>query len=231
MHHKFQLSSVFRALLAFPRIPSYTYKPLDKPSESIRLVALQPSPFISSPIQCRVIETSWVEEKSETSHLKGFVALSYTWGSPHPKSTISIDGRPFEITRNLEKALRHLRLPRTELRLWADSICINQSDDEEKNRHVRQMRSIYSAGNETTIFLGEATEGSDVLLSAINDARLDIMLATSKAAVVKRLMKSSRLNRRELIDKAFQILGRRYWRRIWIFQEIVVSDNPMVQCG
>ena len=148
-----------------------------------------------------------------------------------PKSEIEIDGRPFEITRNLELALRYLRLQRTELRLWADSISINQDDTEERNRHVRYMRSIYSAANETTIFLGEATEGSDALLHAMDRSKVDIALATTKNAVVKSLMNASGLSKTELMEKAFEILWRRYWRRIWIFQEIVVSDNPWVQCG
>jgi hypothetical protein len=231
MHHKFQLSSVIRTLLAFPRVPSYSYKSLDSPKDSIRLVLLQPAPYLTSPIRCRVIETTLSQEKSNSSGLKGYAALSYTWGNPIPKSEIEIDGRPFEITKNLDLALRHLRPQRTELRLWADSISINQDDTEERNRHVRQMRSIYSAANETTIFLGEATEGSDVLLHAMNDAKIDIALATSKGAVVKALMNASGLSKRELIEKAFEIMWRRYWRRIWIFQEIVSSNNPWVQCG
>jgi hypothetical protein len=105
------------------------------------------------------------------------------------------------------------------------------ADTEEKNRHVRQMRSIYSAANETTIFLGEATEGSDTLLNAMNHAKVEIALATTKNAVIKSLMNASGLSKKELVKKAFEILWRRYWRRIWIFQEIVVSDNPWVQCG
>jgi hypothetical protein len=105
------------------------------------------------------------------------------------------------------------------------------ADIAERNRHVRQMRSIYSAANETTLFLGEATKGSDALLHAMDHAKVEIALATTKNAVVKSLMNASGLSKRELIEKAFEILWRRYWRRIWIFQEIVVSDNPWVQCG
>jgi hypothetical protein len=105
------------------------------------------------------------------------------------------------------------------------------ADTEERNRHVRQMRSIYSAANETTIFLGEATEGSDALLHAMDHAKVEIALATTKNAVVKSLMNTSGLSKSELVEKAFEILWRRYWRRIWIFQEIFVSDNPWVQCG
>lgn len=227
MYHKLQLSSIFRAILAFPRIHHYTYRPLDGPTDSIRLILLQPALYLTSPIRCRLVETTWRHEKVG----QGYVSLSYTWGSPLPRSTIEIDGRPFEITRNLELALRYLRLPRNELRLWADGICINQDDTQERNQHVTQMRSIYSAAKETTIFLGEATEGSDILLNAINEARVDIALARTRNTVVKALVNASGLTKRELTEKAFEILCRQYWVRIWVFQEIVVSHNPWVQCG
>jgi hypothetical protein len=177
-----------------------------------------------------VIETSWAKEKSGPTS-RGYMALSYTWGSPKPQAKIEIDGRPFYITKNLELALRHLRSRRMELKLWADSICINQEDVEERNQHVRQMRAIYSAANETTIFLGEATEGSDVLFNAIKESKFQISIAKTKNEVVKSLVKASGLKRKELIEVALQILWRPYWKRMWVFQEIVVSHNPWVQCG
>jgi len=178
-----------------------------------------------------VIEAPLNLDKRHASHHGGYVSLSYTWGDPHPQSRIEIDGRPFYITSNLELALRHLRLQRKELRLWADSIAINQYDIDERNKHVRQMREIYSDAKATTIFLGAATDGSDTLLNAINESRVDISLATSKNAVVKRLAASSSLRRPELKKIAFELLWRPYWSRMWIFQEIIVSHNPWVQCG
>ncbi|PVH77863.1 hypothetical protein DL98DRAFT_495122 [Cadophora sp. DSE1049] len=39
------------------------------------------------------------------------------------------------------------------------------------------------------------------------------------------------MRRHELVDEASRILWRGYWKRVWIFQEIVVSENPIVQCG
>ncbi|PVH77864.1 hypothetical protein DL98DRAFT_463293, partial [Cadophora sp. DSE1049] len=193
MYHKFELSSLIRTLFAFPRVPSYTYKPLYGPPDAIRLILLQPAPFLSSPITCRLIETSWLAEstttpspskpqsksQSQTQPPKGYTALSYTWGttpspSPSPSSNsdlkpITIDGRPFHITPNLHTALTHLRStsPRKELRVWADSLCIDQSSISERNLHVSHMRSIYSFANQTVIFLGSSTPGSDALLTAI----------------------------------------------------------------
>lgn len=79
------------------------------------------------------------------------------------------------------------------------------------------MRLIYSAAKETTIFLGQATEGSNALLHAIQDAAGAISLATTKAVVVRSLVKASGLRKAELIEEAFRILWRSYWIRIWIF--------------
>lgn len=180
-----------------------------------------------------MIESSWGSESTQTGHLnqKSYTALSYTWGDPLPKAKIEIDGRPFHITQNLERALRHLRASRIAVKLWADSLCINQEDVEERNFHVSQMRSIYSAAQSTAIFLGEATEGSDALLHAIQSSRSSILAATTRSAVVKALVSNSGLRKQELIDQAFKILWRPYWLRIWIFQEIIVTSNPWVQCG
>lgn len=231
MYHKFELSSIIRTLLAFPRVPYYTYKPLDGPFDAIRLLLLQPAPFRTSPIQCQVIETSWRQEVARDSVGKGYSALSYTWGDTSQKSRIEIDGRYFYVTKNLEQALRHLRLQRTTVRLWADSLCINQDDVEERNLHVSQMRQIYEAALQTHIFLGEATDGSDILLGSIESAAASVSKATTRSAVVRALVKASGVRKLELQKEAFNILWRPYWTRIWIFQEIVVSANPWVQCG
>ncbi|KAH6717931.1 heterokaryon incompatibility protein-domain-containing protein [Leptodontidium sp. MPI-SDFR-AT-0119] len=248
MHHKFELSSLIRTLFAFPRIPSYTYKPLYGPPDAIRLVILQPAPFITSPINCRIIETSWgAESLSKSKSIptlkttttppasqpsnKGYAALSYTWGTSSPSTPISIDGRPFNITPNLHTALQHLRSPRTETRLWADSLCIDQSSTSERNLHVTHMREIYSAARETLIFLGQGTPGSDALLHAIRDAGLEIVGATTRNAVVRCLVNASGMRKHELVHEAERILWRGYWKRIWIVQEIIVSENPIVQCG
>jgi hypothetical protein len=144
---------------------------------------------------------------------------------------MELDGRPFHITRNLELALRHLRLERKERRLWADSLCINQEDIGERNQQVAQMRSIYSAARESVIFLGAATEGSNALLGAIQESQEQISQAATKGAVVRCLFAASGLRKKELAEKAIEILWRPYWKRIWIFQEVVVSQNPWVQCG
>jgi hypothetical protein len=68
------------------------------------------------------------------------------------------------ITASLECALRHLRDASRVLRLWADGICIDQSDPIDRNQQVRMMSSIYSLAHHTIIFLGPGSPESDSLM-------------------------------------------------------------------
>lgn len=41
--------------------------------------------------------------------------------------------------------------------MWADGICINQEDIEEKTQQVKQMGQTYALARHTIIFLGSVT--------------------------------------------------------------------------
>ena len=87
-----------------------------------------------------------------------YVALSYVWGDPNDKTSINLDGRPKQVTRNLEGALRQLRDSLQPLHaLWVDAICINQDNQEEKSEQVRHMRFIYSRAEYVICWLGPAS--------------------------------------------------------------------------
>lgn len=48
--------------------------------------------------------------------------------------------------------------------IWADAICANQTDGDEKSRQVGQMGSMYKRARNTIIYLVNAIEESDLLL-------------------------------------------------------------------
>lgn len=74
---------------------------------------------------------------------------------------ILLNGVPFDVTRNLEAALRRLRHP-TESRLfWIDMICINQNFVEERTHQVNLMRLIYSRAVNVFLWLGDYVETLD----------------------------------------------------------------------
>lgn len=84
-----------------------------------------------------------------------YEALSYTWGDPEKVHAISMNGESFGITENVYtflKRYRHETEPRT---VWIDSICINQSDDDEKTAQVKMMGDIYSRSTRVVVWLGE----------------------------------------------------------------------------
>ncbi|KAK4456961.1 heterokaryon incompatibility protein 6,OR allele [Cladorrhinum samala] len=86
-------------------------------------------------------------------------AISYVWGQPERNHIILCDGHVIKITQNLSNVLRRLRLSSKSRALWADSICINQEDMEEKGQQVALMARIYRNAKRTLIYLGDEKEG------------------------------------------------------------------------
>ncbi|KAK3382546.1 heterokaryon incompatibility protein-domain-containing protein [Lasiosphaeria ovina] len=130
------------------------YKPLERPT-SIRLIELLGSARANSPLRCRI-------RHADLDDSPGYNALSYVWGDESDPGAICCDGVPLPITRSLEAALRHLRLPGKALVLWADAICINQRDTTgEKEVQIPLMGRVYSQAAEVLIWLGEESSLDD----------------------------------------------------------------------
>jgi hypothetical protein len=126
-----------------------------------------------------------------------YVALSYVWGDETDKRAISIGGKKLGITASLDCALRHIRDRRRMLHVWADGICINQNDVDDRNLQVSQMRSVYSAARHTIIFLGLSSPQCDLIFQVLQTGRgrsfdsvSSFTLATKAALPLKLLWKT-----------------------------------------
>lgn len=97
--------------------------------------------------------TGWIAETP-------YEAISYVWGSETKDHTILLSGKHHNITANLSDALHQCRLDRPRA-LWADSICINQDEVEEKNHQVYLMGRIYASSKCTLICLGTDPNNRD----------------------------------------------------------------------
>ena len=101
----------------------------------------------------------------ETPH---YAALSYCWGSSAKTETIRINGQHVAVTQNLHSALSDLREaakngrdhvdPRVN-HLWVDAVCIDQSNDKERDHQVKHMWQIYHYASIVLSYLGP--EGPD----------------------------------------------------------------------
>jgi hypothetical protein len=141
----------------------YVYKPL--PSyDYFRYLSLEPGSG-DEPLRCSL--RTYEIGKAQ------YEALSHVWGTENKNRRIYCDGHTIKITTNLCDALRKLRSPTNVRAIWADSVCINQGDVEEKCQQVAIMGQIYSRALGVLIYLGQDPAGHSpkvtVLLSDVDD--------------------------------------------------------------
>ena len=125
----------------------FLYQPLNVAERQIRFLTLQPGRLYDEIVCNRYIVSL---DQNPT-----YEALSYVWGDPSITQSIQVDGKPFDITLNLVAALRRLRYPNNNRRLWVDAICINQGDLDERSSQVAIMRRIYEQAERAILWVGD----------------------------------------------------------------------------
>jgi hypothetical protein len=168
-----------------------------------------------------------------------FEALSYVWGSPTSTIEVLCNGQPFPIQSGLANALLRLRLKQVTRIVWADAICINQGDIEERNHQVPLMGSIYPSATRVIVWLGTADpeHTARALLVA------ELIGAACEQHARKRKFVSSDDEIGVLFDLPVDIFTpnvcaslkelfeRPWFSRIWCVQEIRLARDALVLCG
>lgn len=209
----------------------YNYQPLSSP-DSTRVLVLLPAQKTADDLRCYMDEVrlSDVEDESQ-----GYTALSYVWGAQEAIHMIWFGNHSLRIRPNLDSALRDLRRRARPIRLWVDAVCIDQNDVFERNHQVQQMRDIFSAASETIIYLGPQDGGSTGesawnFLERYSSWALDENRDIDRN-VAARLDEHLIFFRGGLKDVEIDVLSRSWFRRLWVFQEAVVSHSLSIQCG
>ncbi|KAI9640589.1 hypothetical protein NHQ30_010888 [Ciborinia camelliae] len=146
-------------------IQEYQYSPLLEP-DAFRIIIVHPAALISEPLSCDLIHSTLFHYNE--SMIDHYISLSYVWGDANDKRTIIVDEKRLAITANLDSALRHLRNPNHDIAIWADGICIKQSDDQERNGQVGLMGLIYQVARHAIIFLGETSSETDGIFEPLD---------------------------------------------------------------
>ncbi|RSL86675.1 hypothetical protein CDV31_016363 [Fusarium ambrosium] len=243
------------------------YQPLDNPSQEIRLLQIESSPKSSpnettpvavvaflSALLCPPRRRTQAPAKFKLLTFKlneapPYKALSYTWGSPNLAGTILVDGQDIPAGHNLSTALQHLYQDDTIEYIWADALCINQSDDEEKSQQVPLMSQIYSRAEIVFIWLGEELSSTEKAFTFMRTSLLyaeeliDVIRLESDAwNVTSTSTHFSRLNdfmvekigclisdsNRQAME---QIFKNPYWTRVWVLQEFSYASKCHLICG
>ncbi|EXJ71164.1 uncharacterized protein A1O5_06158 [Cladophialophora psammophila CBS 110553] len=204
----------------------YAYQPLTgKPgARSIRLIELQPG-IDNDPIKCTIIHAS-LDDNPE------YCAISYCWGDASDPVSITCnpEGNTLAITTNLNEALRNFRYPYGSQLLWADSICINQADLDERRDQVMLMGDIYRSARRVQIWLGLPPEKPkrkpDVrLFDFISQiAYADSEVPLDAPPVVRMVMSLRSLNKKHF-EAMEWVTSHEYFRRAWILQEVALSQS------
>ncbi|KAH6712545.1 heterokaryon incompatibility protein-domain-containing protein [Leptodontidium sp. MPI-SDFR-AT-0119] len=136
--------------------------------------------------------------------------------------------------------LRHLRYPDRERILWADAICINQTDDAERSREVLQMGSIYSNAIQVIVWLGPSEDDSTLALETLDRIgrgvdfdRRSFAVISEPGAWAEALETNAEMLKAESPRwVAIAKLIRRGWfHRLWVFQEISLATSSSVVAG
>ena len=110
---------------------------------------------------------------------------------------------------------------------WIDAICIDQSNIQERNHQVQNMRTIYSEAQSVLIWLGKAEEGPEIaeaidLISSINIDRWD-----NRGTVFSERAPWDRSH----VNALQIILDAACWQCVWIVQEVTLARAATVLCG
>ena len=190
-------------------------------NNGIRLAQLQPSVNFSDPIRCELVNTT-IDDAPK------YEALSYAWGDASQKVQIHLQGLPFQVTTSLESALRHLRLESEPRLLWADAICIDQANLEERNQQVQLMKEIYSNCTADLAWIGEATADMERGINLMKQLDQDPNFTGIPAAKDENSSSVAYQNRHCL-----QTIFRwpKLWTRVWIMQEISYAPRVLIIAG
>ncbi|EEU35341.1 uncharacterized protein NECHADRAFT_81314 [Fusarium vanettenii 77-13-4] len=131
----------------------FVYSPLNRHKSEIRLVR-----FIECPSDTSNLE---LELRHASMNDTTFNALSYVWGDCSETIDITLNGQNFPVGRSLHSALKQLRENGFRSWIWIDSICIQQTDLEEKGWHVQEMRTVYSRAECVYMWLGPGSDATD----------------------------------------------------------------------
>jgi hypothetical protein len=148
---------------------------------------------------------------------------------------IVINGRRFDITVNLECALRHLRRLDAKRPLWVDAICINQQDDREKEIQVRAMAAIFKRSTKVLIWLGpeldpsiRGGEPSPMPISQVFEVISNVADEKSITHLVGEMPWQAW---HRWTPSLLDLFKRAWFSRLWVVQETAMTPNPTLICG
>lgn len=213
-------SLVILGVKQFDKITEVLFRPSYMPigsAREIRLLVLEPGKA-GDTISCSLKHVLLSEEPK-------YEALSYVWGKG-PKGYIRVDGELVAIGEELFNALEALREPDRERTLWADALCINQGDIDERGQQVTIMGDIYASSQQVLIWFGKGTNKTADVFKSLKDMASDLK--------DHKLLAHSPEDAKEMFefdwDSELKLPGS-YFHRAWTLQEMMMAPSITIVHG
>ncbi|KNG44180.1 hypothetical protein TW65_08999 [Stemphylium lycopersici] len=203
------------------RLPSLPAK-----LRKIRVFTLFPGSW-SSPLKCQ-FSICDLDDRPQ------FETISYTWGDSGDSVSITIDGVELTIPHNLQTALKYIRSQDDALTLWADAVCIDQSNDEEKAEQVAMMGDIFQACSSMYLWLGEpgkSLERNPWGLVEHFAANKHYNQLPGYQLVEGRWTFQDNPHFQDMWASFTDMLSKAWWTRLWCVQESVLSPKATIMLG
>lgn len=174
-----------------------------------------------------------------------FEALSYAWGTDEPSDFLHIGSKganheSMPIRPNLAAALYQLRRRDNIRILWVDAVCIDQSNEEERNHQVALMTEIYRSTTKVLVWLGVEEADSSLALET-----LDYLGAQVEYCRSDTILRSPNCREKWWYRSGFELqfttstwtaihrlIDRVWFERLWIWQEVHLANlRVTVHCG
>jgi hypothetical protein len=202
----------------------YDYQPLDPKQRTIRLLRVTRgrSGIFENKFGAKLVEVSL------DSPAFKYLAISYTWGTGQAaRRTYALpmgNGQQLCISKQILCIFSTVLNPGRTIHLWIDAICINQANNEEKERQVGLMRDVYKNAHDVVVSLGEPSEN----INRAMDAIYPLYKAYRSARNVQRVFTPAMSS----LQHVGELLCHPYFSRIWVVQEVAAASNTVrIICG
>lgn len=167
-----------------------------------------------------------------------YEAVSYTWGGENADSSHSRPvyvGPYWDVTMQTENCWEMLRFVRPHKRgvrlVWVDAICIHQNNLAERSMQVSEMIRIFSEAMQVIVYLGpdiaaRLPPGKYPRRRRLHE--LDLGRSHDRPQGTR----ESSLDAQKISTLNLQgLLERRYFSRLWVVQELLLSARATIRIG
>ena len=201
-----------------------------KAQGEIRLLKLLPSLQQDNLKQCYLYHANLID-------LPTYDALSYLWGEGGT-GTIQLDGKRVTIRSNLADFLESWQYQSEDAAhdLWIDSLCIDQSNIEEREHQVMHMRRIFQQSRELIIWMGQLTPSINLGLELLQKVATWTQNAQTKNSSPRSqellaIMQTSENDSPRTWDAIHSVVRNPWWTRAWTVQEACLPRTARLMFG